>query len=595
MLYQGVNLPGWWLAIVILAACADENSSEHQSGPLTEPSGAGQGSVSGITAGERAPLNIEAPTSVIRGPYTAEALAGEVGDLLTEFADRLQVRDIEGLEQHLTPDFLGHALGRMASGKEQTLPLGALRRELQAVQGPGLDRQAWLADLSALVSNWNQVTQAELHVLEAEFERGDPSPYGVVTFRVQLAGITLGGKHEALARRVRGAFLRKEGAWALDRALLEAGFDLERTGPGFVEVTNSTAVNQRGPAFGQPGNDSEGWNGVAVADVDGDGRLDVFLPNAMRGYLYLNQVDGTFHEAAQECGLLGTGGGTGLVFADFDADGDQDLVMGGIGWSNAGESGGNPLRAFENNGEGHFTEVTKHARLGANMPALGLVAADFNGDGFLDLFVAGYGRMEAMRNDNWIQATNGAPDRLLLGQEGFVFRDGTRQAGLHDRDWTASALAADLDQDGDMDLLTLNHFGVNRFWRNKGSGRFERDEQGLGGSQARLTFGGTLGDFDRDGRLDLYLAGASSGTGRRMFAALESTGEGDLSRSLRGLAQGNHLLRGTLSGFEVMPDAAGAGAAGWAWGTVAADFDLDGRLDLACVNGFVTGELPADT
>jgi hypothetical protein len=580
---------GWLALILLFAACADEKLAELQSTLSSEPTGEGE-----LLSSQPA-LEIADPQSVIRGPYTAEALAGEVGDLLTEFADRVLVRDIEGIGPHLTGNFLGHPLGGAACGPEESLPLGTVRYELESQAIPGVDGEGWLGDLSALVSNWNQMTQAELHVQEAEFERGDPSPYGVVVFRMQLAGITLDGRHEAHARRVRGAFRRVEGEWKLERAIVEAGYNIHRKGTGFVEVTQSTGVQHQGPNFGQPGNNREGWNGAAVADVNGDGRLDVFVPNAMRGYLYLNQADGTFLEAAEECGLRGTGGGTGLVFADFDRDGDQDLVLAGIGWNRLGEIGGDPLRAFENDGEGHFTEVTDQAGMGSPMPALGLVAADFDGDGHLDLFVAGYGRMEVARNDNWIQATNGAPDRLLLGLGGLAFRDGTKDAGLHDRDWTASALAADLDQDGDMDLVTLNHFGVNRFWRNQGGGTFERDDEAFGSSEARLTFGGTLGDFDQDGFLDLYLAGASSGTGRRMFSRMESSGNGDVSHSLRGLAQGNHLLRGTPSGFETVIGAAGAGSAGWAWGTVAADFDLDGRLDLACANGFVTGDLPEDT
>ena len=102
---------------------------------------------------------------------------------------------------------------------------------------------------------------------------------------MQLAGITLDGRHEAHARRVRGAFRRVEGEWKLERAIVEAGYNIHRKGTGFVEVTQSTGVQHQGPNFGQPGNNREGWNGAAVADVNGDGRISPFDARLVRQFV----------------------------------------------------------------------------------------------------------------------------------------------------------------------------------------------------------------------------------------------------------------------------------------------------------------------
>ena len=318
------------------------------------------------------------------------------------------------------------------------------------------------------------------------------------------------------------------------------------------------------------------------------------MPGPERLFLYRNRGDGSFREEAEELGLGGCAGATAPVLADFDADGDPDLVLGGLGWSRRTQQGGVPLRLFENDGAGHFTEVTGEAGLGRNMPTLGLTVADLDGDGLLDLYVSGYGRMEAQANDNWLEATNGWPDRLLLGQGDLTFRDVTEGSGLGDTDWTVGALPLDADRDGILDLVTLNHFGPVRAWRGLGGGRFEVAPGLLGGLDSRLTFGGLVGDLDRDGALDLYLSGATSGTGRRMIERIARVSNGEPLASIGSMAAGNVVLRGTAEGLQPQ-DGTGAEQAGWSWGTAATDLDLDGNLDLLSVNGFVTGDLPDDT
>ena len=149
----------------------------------------------------------------------------------------------------------------------------------------------------------------------------------------------------------------------------------------------------------------------------------------------------------------------------------------------------------------------------------------------------------------------------------------------------------DADRDGVLDLVTLNHFGPARAWRGLGGGRFELAPGLLGGLDSRLTFGGLVADLDRDGALDLYLSGATSGTGRRMIERIARVSNGEPLASIGSMAAGNVVLRGTAEGLQPQADT-GAEQAGWSWGTAATDLDLDGNLDLLSVNGFVTGTCP---
>ncbi|MBL4770280.1 MAG: VCBS repeat-containing protein, partial [Planctomycetes bacterium] len=330
-----------------------------------------------------------------------------------------------------------------------------------------------------------------------------------------------------------------------------------------------------------------------------DGLWDVFVPSSTRSFLYLGQAGGGFVEASKAAGLQGIQGGTGVLFFDFENDGDQDLLVGHVGWRNSilSEGGGQSLRAYKNDGQGRFREVTKIMGLDKiRCAAFGLTALDANGDGFVDVYVSTYGRMEHEINDSWNEATNGEPDILLRNQSGSFFQDVTQASGLVERGWTYGAVAADFDGDGDQDIYAVTTFGSNHLWINRGDGVFDDRAKERGVALRGNSMGVSVGDPNEDGKLDLFLTCPSSNTGRRIlkrFDADERTiAWGDLAR----MAGGNLILQGDGEGaFEVIEGAGGAGGAGWAWGHALADFDLDGHQDVYCVNGFVTGDIPRDT
>jgi len=287
-------------------------------------------------------------------------------------------------------------------------------------------------------------------------------------------------------------------------------------------------------------------------------------------------------------------GGTGAALFDFDNDGDQDLAVADVGWdAGDGELRGNALHLWRNDGSGHFEEVGAQLGFDRLCDGYSLTVLDYDLDGWLDVYVCNYGRVEAEPNNSWIQATNGTPNLLLRNVGGTRFEDATAAAGLADSSWTYASAAADYDQDGDTDLYVANDYGSNVLWRNSGDGRFEDVTEALGVADLGNGMGCNWGDLDSDGRLDLYVSNMSSTAGRRILARMAA--EDESIGQLQKMAAGNSIFLNRGERFERLAGSAGGIDASWAWSVALTDLDLDGRLDAFCANGFITGDTPADT
>ena len=369
-----------------------------------------------------------------------------------------------------------------------------------------------------------------------------------------------------------------------------------RVGPVFTNVATSTGVAHQGLRFGQPGNQSYAWNGSASADVDGDGLWDVFHPSDGRNFLYMATEAGTFKEEAGSRGLIGPDMGTGAVFFDFDNDGDQDLFVAHEGWT--GEDGGvmgETSKLYLNDGTGIFEMVTEEIGLGAPLVGYSVTAFDYDMDGWLDIFVCGYGRLESEHNNSWIDATNGEPNGLFKNIKGERFEEVAAAAGVRGTSWTYASAAADYDLDGDLDLYVANDYGLNRFYRNEGDGSFKDVAEELGLLDRGNGMGVSFGDLNNDGLLDVYVANMSSTAGNRILDRLKGDVDEEVYEMLKKTAAGNTIFLRSGDGFEALPLEAGGVNASWAWSPMLCDFDLDGRTDIFVTNGFVTGDLAHDT
>ncbi len=308
---------------------------------------------------------------------------------------------------------------------------------------------------------------------------------------------------------------------------------------------------------------------VAWGDVDGDGDLDVVIAGRTGApsygpitRIYRNDGGGAFTDIAAGLPGLGSDGAVALAWGDYDGDGDLDLALAG--------SAGAPIyagiaRIYRNDGAGAFTDIA------AGLPPIGafggatLAWGDYDGDGDLDLALAG----EA-----------GAPiyapvTRVYRNDGAGVFTDiaaGLPGIGAGTPEGSQAALAwGDFDGDGDLDLAICGragapiYSGITRIYRNDGTGVFTDIAAGLPGlgdlGSATLAWG----DYDADGDLDLALAGS---VGAPIYGAVTRIYRND------GAGTFTDIVAGLVGVGESSPSGAQAAAA---WG----DVDGDGDLDLA--------------
>jgi hypothetical protein len=360
--------------------------------------------------------------------------------------------------------------------------------------------------------------------------------------------------------------------------------------PTFTDITQQAGIQFRhNCGDNKMDNIVEGTgSGVMLFDYDGDGWLDIYLPNgrwhadfsdnrgrSLRGKLfnklYRNKHDGTFDDVTDKAGVAGKNYASGVAAADIDGDGDLDLHVLCYG----------PDELYRNNGNGTFTDISAESGLADPRWGLQAVWFDYEGDGDFDVYVVNYleydkGAFRAFYAPTGYPGPlsyHGQPDALYLNDGHGRFTDISEKAGVLNLEGRGmGATMADLDNDGRLDIYVANDAMANDYFRNTGSGTYQEEALLRGAAfgeagQGVSSMGPTFGDVDRDGRLDLYIPDMDYG------CLLMNRGDDFVDRTTpTGLA----IVCGQYIG----------------WGGILFDYDNDGFLDIFVANGDAHKEFP---
>jgi hypothetical protein len=339
--------------------------------------------------------------------------------------------------------------------------------------------------------------------------------------------------------------------------------------------------------------------GVAVGDVNNDGRPDLFFTaNQSANQLYLNEGGLHFKDATSAAGIQQNGGwSTGVTMADVNGDGALDIYVCQVG--NYLKLKGHNL-LYINDGKGHFSEQA--AKYGLDFRGFSTQAAffDYDKDGDLDLYLLNHS-VHASENYGEASIRNTRDsirgDRLYRNDDNR-FMDVSAQAGIYGSriGYGLGIGIGDLNNDGWPDLYISNDFHENDYvYFNQGNGKFKENVHGALGHSSTFSMGNDIGDYNNDGWLDVVtldmkpdeetiLKSSVGSDPYNIFQFKVNYGyHYQYSRNMLQLNQGN--LLGTTAQFSEIGQMAGVAATDWSWAPLFCDLDNDGWKDLFIANG----------
>ncbi len=306
----------------------------------------------------------------------------------------------------------------------------------------------------------------------------------------------------------------------------------------------------------------DGGRGSAWGDYDSDGDLDIVAVGTYQPHvLYRNNDDGTFTNVAHQAGVADPRGGWGSLFADYDNDGYPDLYITRGGWSGAAEN-----TLYHNNGDGTFTDVTHTAGVADPQSSFCAAWADYDNDGYLDLYIA-----------NGVIG-DGAANVLYHNNGDGTFTNTANIAGVANTGNSLGTAWGDYDKDGYIDLHVINYGQSNVLYRNNGDGTFT-DVTPTTGMNLAVTdpFVTFFLDVDNDADLDIFISNSGS---FQAFIAGQITGTATHDSDRQVLYRNNG--DGT---FTDVTRESGLYHAYGAMGANFGDINSDGYLDIYLATG----------
>jgi enediyne biosynthesis protein E4 len=324
-----------------------------------------------------------------------------------------------------------------------------------------------------------------------------------------------------------------------------------------------------GPGCGFIDYDNDGWMDIYLVN---SGRCDFYTPSQpLRNALYHNNRDGTFTDVTEKAGVAGNAYGMGVAVGDYDGDGLPDMYVTQYSRS----------ILYHNNGDGTFTDVTAKAGLAAPGWGTSAVWFDYDNDGRLDLFVCRFANFDKSKNkfcgnsvtgQRWYCKPNvydPLPCWLFHNNGDGTFKDVSKESGIAGSAAKAwGVVAADVNNDGWMDLFVGNDTIPNFLFMNRGKGRFEENGllAGVGYNAfglARSGMGVDAADYDQDGWIDLFVDNVD----HEMYSMYHNNK--DESFTDVAIPTGIGAITRLMSG----------------WGLKFFDYDNDGEMDLIICNG----------